>query len=448
MSTRKKKTTATRRGRAFAPLLAVATLTLLFAGTGAANASGDPDPVGDLVKKVHKTVDGVVKQSTNASVPSQNAPDPTSSNDDDSPGHETANPQAPDHGSSHVGHAEVPDQDLADVGAGNSTVNDDDSTTADSTLLAIGGQEVIGSHASSDGANEGHGQVPGTTPLCEQSDGQACLDLLYADSYATENDGSSSSRTSSGVANLCLGGADKTGESCDAPAQVLVAGSRSSAHRDKATGRTTTSSDAGLVGVCLQRDPVLHTCTVSADVLSSDGAADSDGTASRHSDVANLAVTSPPGFPGLPDLPGLPLPGTPLPDAPSGSQPFAFSVPMDCATPSLVCIFGNQGETYFGHQLAGTAQTALDLSALDETVQIDIAHSETLAHNDGGRPPVVSPPTAPQSHTPIVHKAKQVVDGILPNTGGVWSGLLALGLGLFAVGAIAAAWDRRRAAAA
>ncbi len=79
-------------------------------------------------------------------------------------------------------------------------------------------------------------------------------------------------------------------------------------------------------------------------------------------------------------------------------------------------------------------------------MQLSLAQSETLAHNDGGRASyVVSPPKA--SHQPAAahqHAVTQVVDGILPNTGGVWSGLLALGLGLFASGALATAWGRRR----
>lgn len=378
--------------------------------------------MGDLVQQVQQTVHDAVTQPAGTSVPSHNAPDPAPGDDSDSPGHETANPQAPDHGSSGLVHGDLADQDLAEVGSGRSGVNDDDSTTADSTLLAVGGQEIIGSHASSDGTRQSESPVP-TIPVCEQSQGAACLDLLYSQSSATDDGASSDSSTSNGIANLCLGGTDPTGSTCNAPAQVGLAGSDSRAHRNQGTGRTTASSASGLAAVCLQRDPVLGTCTVSADLVSADGTADSDGSVSRHSEIAGLDVAGNPA--GLP------------------TEPFEVSVPPDCASPSVVCIFGNQGETYLGDRLTGTAQTALDVSSLDDTLHLDVAHAETLVHNSGGRPAVVSPPeaTPPAAHhNPVV----RAVDGVLPNTGGIWSGLLAVGLGLFAAGAVAAAWDRRR----
>jgi hypothetical protein len=418
-----RQVTATRRRRAvIAPLVALATAIFIYAGAGAASAT-DPDPVGDLVKHVQQTVHDAVKPAR-ASVPSQNAPDPSPADDDDSPGHETANPQAPDHGSSHLAHGDLAGQDLVDLGSGRSGVNDDGSTTADSTLLAVGGQEIIGSHASSDGTQHSEGAVP-AIPVCEQSSGAVCLDLLYSDSQATSHGSSADSSTSNGIANLCLGGNDPSGETCTGPAQIVLGGSDSSAHRNLDTGRTTASSGSELTSVCLQRDPVLGTCTASADLVSSDGKADSDGSSSRHSQVAGLNLAGNPA--GLP------------------TEPFAISVPPDCTSPSVLCIFGNQGETYVGDQLAGTAQTALDLTALDDNLHLDLAHSETLAHNAGGRPPVVSPPQAPTAQPAAQHNPiTEAVDGVLPNTGGIWSGLLALGLGLFATGAIATAWDRRR----
>lgn len=438
MSTSTMQTTkpapAARRRRAFtAPLIALATATLMFAGPGAAHASGDPDPVGDLVKKGQTNL-GAVKKGSNASVPSRDAPNPTPANDDDSPGHETANPQAPDHGSSHAAQGDLGGQEVANVADGNSTVNDDDSTSADSTLLAVGGNEVIGSHASSDGDNHSSGPVP-QPPICDTTNGEICLNLLYSESNATDDGDSSDSSTSNGVFKLCLGGSDPSGARCTGPAQIDLAGSESRAHRNQRTGRTTTSSDAGLASVCLRR--AVAACTVRADAVDSEGNADSNGATKRRSEVIGLSVLQPAEVPGVPGVPG------PL----GGSEPFAFSIPMDCPTAgSLLCIFGNQGETYHGDQLAGTAQTALEIYTVDRAMQLSLAQSETLAHNDGGRASsVVRPPKA--SHQPAAapqHAVKQVVDGILPNTGGVWSGLLALGLGLFASGALATAWGRRR----
>lgn len=397
---------------------------LVLMGASVAHAADDPDPIVDLVNQVHKAT-SPVKKSTTTTVPSKDAPDPPVS-DDDSPGHETTNPSAPDHASGQVGHVEVGGTDLADVGSDRSTVNDDDSTKSDSTLLAIGGQEIIGAHADSNGQKSSHGGAP-EIPACDQSDGKVCLDLLYSDASASDNGTQSSSHSSSGLANLCLGGDDPSGDTCNNGVTADLAGTDSSAHRNQTTGRTTAQSASGLANVCVQRDPITHQCTASADAVSSNGQADSDGEASRSSQVLHLQLAGNPA-------------GAP-------TDPFTVSIPADCTSPSIVCVFGNQGETYLAEGLAGTSQTGLDLTALDDNLKATLAHTETLAHNDGGEPVVDAPtvpgqPTTPARPRPAVH----VNDGILPNTGGVWSGLLGIGLLLFGFGAVATAWERRRAA--
>jgi hypothetical protein len=394
-------------------------------GASVAHASDDPDPLGDLLHQVTKAT-APVKQSGTTTTPSQDAPDPPVS-DSDSPGHETRNPSAPDHAAGQVGHVELGGADLADVSGDRSTVNDDDSTRSDSTLLAVGGQEIIGAHADSQGQQSSHGGAP-EIPACDQTDGKVCLDLLYSDATASDHGTDSRSASRSGLANLCLGGDDPTGDTCDSGAAVDLAGTSSSAHRNQTTGRTTAQSSSGLANVCVQRDPVTHQCTVTADAVSSNGQADSDGEASRSSQVLGLGIAGNPA--GVP------------------TDPFTVSVPPDCTSPSVLCLFGNQGETYLQPGLAGTAQTALDLSALDGTVTGSLAHTETLVHDDGGEA-VVEPPTTPGQPTTPAHPrpAAHVDDGILPNTGGVWSGLLGIGLLLFGLGAVATAWDRRRVVA-
>ena len=412
---------------------------LIMMGAGSAHADGtDPlgDPLGDVVNQVKKSVDDARgTKSTGATVPSKDAPDPPVS-DDDSPGHETTNPSSPDHASSQVGHVGAGGEDVLGVGSDKATVNDDDSTESDSTLLAVGGQEIVGAHARSDsGPGSSHGGAP-EIPACEQTDGALCLDLLYSDAWANDDGTSSDSRSQSGLANLCVGGSDATGETCEGGATVDLAGSRSTAHRNQHSGRTTGTAESGLANVCVQREG--ETCTATADAISSYGHSDSDGSASRSSQVLGLTLAG--------NAAGAP------------NDAFAIAVPppvpggeVDCThpttPPTLLCIFGNQGETYFGDNVVGTSQTALDAMGLDQNVLATLGHAETLVHDDGGEA-VVEPPSTPDQPTNPAHPrpATQVDDGVLPNTGGVWSGLLGIGLALFGTGAVATAWDRRRVA--
>ncbi len=419
---------------------AVSVTGLMLMGAGPAHADGtDPlgNPLGNVVNQVKKSVqDATAKKSAGTTVPSKDAPDPPVS-DDDSPNHETTNPTSPDHASSQVGHVTVGGQDVLGVGSDKATVKDDDSTEADSTLLAVGGQEIVGAHAKSDGGpTSSHGGAP-EIPVCEQSDGALCLDLLYSDAWADDNGTTSDSRSQSGLANLCLGGIDNTGETCDGGATVDLAASRSSAHRNQQSGRTTGTAQSGLANVCVQREG--DACTVTADAISSYGHSDSDGSASRSSQVLNFSLAG--------NAAGAP------------NDAFAIAVPepvpggeVDCThpttPPTLLCVFGNQGETYFGDNVVGTSQTALDAMGFDQNLLANFAHTETLVHDDGGEAVVLPPsnPNSPDNPTSPAHPrpVTQVDDGVLPNTGGVWSGLLGIGLALFGLGAVATAWDRRR----
>ncbi|MDQ6642514.1 MAG: hypothetical protein M3Y66_08480, partial [Actinomycetota bacterium] len=354
-------TTRRHRRLLVAPAVAFATATMLVMGAGAATAS-DPNPVGPILHQVHKTVHKITqpaaKAASRASASSPNAPNAAPG---DSPGHVTTRPAAPDHGSSYVGHVVVGGHNLADVANGNSTVKDNNGSSADSTLLAIAGTEIIGSHASSDGNNTSHGVFP-TIPVCTSTNGALCADLLFSDSYATNNGSTSAANTRNGVATACVGGTDPSGTTCSGYLGASAGTSRSSSQRDLQTGHTTAASDSSVSQACV-RQTVAGTCAVSAGVLSSDGNADSNGTASRHSQVLGLNIAGNPA--GLP------------------TSPFGISVPPNCTTPSLLCVFGNQGETYLAPGLAGTSQSALDVYGLNRTLQVGLAHSETLAHNAG-----------------------------------------------------------------
>ncbi|MGH3443936.1 MAG: hypothetical protein ACRDPB_01040, partial [Nocardioidaceae bacterium] len=87
-------------------------------------------------------------------------------------------------------------------------------------------------------------------------------------------------------------------------------------------------------------------------------------------------------------------------------------------------------------------------------VSTGLAHTETLVHNDGGEQPAVRGETAahhpstgaggPGTPGATVLGADLSAGGVLPNTGGVWSGLLGLGLLALGVGSLLLAAGRRR----
>ena len=269
-------------------------------------------------------------------------------------GHETTDPSGDDHGSGDGLQVTLAEQDVAQVGGSDAGMDGNGSTTADSTVLALGGQEVLGAHADSDGTGESSAGDP-LEPLCSGTDDAVCVQLLYADASAAN--GHSESR--SGVAAACVGGGDGDATDCDGAIGAGAVQSEGQVDRT-AAGRTRASSSSSAATVCLQRDPVLGTCTVDADALTSQGRADSDGTASKDSQVL-----------------GLDLAGTEVADT---TEPTALALPPDCADPGLACVFLNNGETYVARSAAGHAVAALDASLLDGTALATVAQSETLVH--------------------------------------------------------------------
>jgi hypothetical protein len=322
-------------------------------------------------------------------------------------------------------------------------VNNDDSTTADSTLLALGGQEVLGAHANSKSQKESHAGDP-LAPVCDSSSGAVCLKVLYADAFATDNGARSHSRSQSGIGDTCLGGTSTDPDAaCDGPVGLGVATSKGQANRDQSSGRTTASSEADVADLCLQPDPATGGCTLGADALHSQGKADSDGTASRDSYL--LGVEAQGKSVGRVD------------------DPTAIALQPDCVSPSVLCAYLNQGETYMGGGLVGHAQDALKATVLPATpaeIFAGAAHTETLVHNDGGNASNNggSPGNGNDSDSghgnsgaggpghPAASRGlglPDAVSSVLPNTGGVWSGLLAIGLFSIAAGAFTMAFSRR-----
>jgi hypothetical protein len=380
--------------------------------------------------------------------PGQAEPDgPPVTQDDDNVGHETSDPKAPAHGSAEVLDVELADEEVVDQGTTEATVEDDSSTSSSANVLALGGQTILGAEADSDGREQASAGDP-LAPLCEGSSGALCATLLYADASASEDGPGSRSASSTGIAELCVGGDDPSGETCSGPIHAGALHSSSSVDRD-ADGHTSATSGSQVAGLCLQADATTGECTVAANVLSSAGAADSrTGEASRDSEVAGVGIA-----------------GTELL---SISEPAGLTIQPDCASPSLVCLFLNQGETYGTSTWAGHAQEALHATILDGMVDAVVAQSETRVHQgaadtggdqggDGGSGQDVAGAQGgagdgagdgERAAAAGAQGGAAAVGGVLPDTGGVWSGLLALALGGIGVGALMLAWSRRALAPA
>lgn len=420
------------------PLVVFVSFVVVSLSVSPASAAGT-DPLGDLLGGVTTLLEPVTAPAP-APVPTPvstavQAPPPSS--DSDLPGNETVDPTGPDHGSTRGAEVKIGDQDIAGVGNDNATVNDDDSTTADSSLLALGGQEILGTHADSAGTNESHFGDP-LAPLCEGSGGAVCLTVLYADAYATDNGSTSHSQSRNGIANACLGGTSTDPNApCNGPIALGAATSEGQADRNQASGQTTASSMFEAANLCLQPDPITGACALGASALHSDGQADS-GTDSTSSSASRSSY-----------LLGGELQGKPLGPV---SDPTDLSIQPQCANPSLLCLFLNQGESYLGSGIAGHAQDALKLTVLPGVLDLfaGVGHTETLVHNDGGNPPT-TPPPGDEPNEPNGPNESDGPDGpdetegspALPDTGGPWSGLLALGLIGIAAGSFAVAIGRR-----
>lgn len=432
--------------RGYAAGIAAGALVVLTPAAAVAGTGGPTDPLGSLVDQTQQQVGslpGAPGLPGPTALPQPSLPPPslpnapssgpsrTPSDDSDIAPNETTNPSGPDHAGSQGLHAAAGGQDVADAGHDRTAVRRGGRTRSDATLLALGGQEILGAHASSDGPHESHAGNP-LQPVCDGSSGQVCLQVLYADASASRGHGAAQS----GIARICLGGSntDPTA-ACDGPVSAGVL--TNEAQTDRSHGRTTASSESDLADLCLTQ-PGTTGCSLSADTLHSQGRADSAGPSARRGSF--LLGVQGGGQGGRVD------------------QPTAIQLPPGCPPPSALCAYLNQGETYLGHGVAGHAQDALKASVLPgQPVEVDVlgGHTETLVHPRAGTPgtaPGVSGQSAGGPGHPATgtvageHAGLEPLAGLLPNTGGVWSGLLALGLLGVAAGSFLLSASRRRLA--
>jgi hypothetical protein len=289
--------------------------------------------------------------------------------DDDSEGHETPDPEFPDHGSGYVGDVDLGEQDILDLVEYDATVEDDGTTHSDANVLGLLGDSIVGSSSSSDGTTESH-ENP-TEGLCEATGGVLCLSLLYHDTVSVVDDEGSLAGARGGVLSLCLLGDDATVTTTYECKGVVGAGAaegEGAAERDGKTGHTSAYSDNELVKACITEGWDGFTCKgiLGASVL--------------HADSNSESVT--------PDtardswLIGLDSGGEALLRI---EDPIGLALPPGCGDVALLCLFLNQGESFIfdNPQGAGSAQEALHLDLLQGTpldILVVLGQAESIAH--------------------------------------------------------------------
>ncbi len=346
---------------------------LVLAPTASSADEATPNPVTKIVQKVK---DLVQPKNIQAAVDA-----PPATEDDDIPPNETEDPVGPDHASTQGLNATLGGNSLAGLNQNNATIEDDDSTHADSAALTVLGTNLFGASASSDGTTYERNEPLGIVldALCTASVNNICVDLLYSEAHATQTAGESHAHAESGILNACLfggglalpgggvGGAGGLGSmatqdeeppaACEGLLGAGVAESRAEINRDRTTGQTVAEAFDFTAGAC-----VLPGCALPVSALFSGGFADSgtgagDEVAERGSFLLLL-----------------------------GDDGFFLADPFAIPLSPVLALFFNQGESYVAPGTAGTAQDALRLKVLTDVVPlvgVDAGHTETLAHNDG-----------------------------------------------------------------
>jgi hypothetical protein len=349
--------------RLLAAAIGALVMLALVPGIGAAAKN----PITDLTDTLEESVKGLTGGSTPAGA-AQVPPKPAE--DDDSEGHGSPNPAGPDHSSGGIADVQIDGNELVTVGQTDSTINDDDSSSSDASVLAIGGEEIVGAHSDSEDGPKNDTQNP-LAPLCEESGGAVCLGLLFAEASSGENSNSSNASSNAAAAFACLGGTqtDAT-EECDGPVSAGVAQSNGEMERDKQSGETEASHSSDLADVCIGVVDASGTCTgVGAEAAHSEshsesGPAGGQGSTERDSFLLNLEANGE--------------------DNEIVGDPTAIAVPPGCpAGISVACVFFNQGESFvFSGGAAGHQQVA-HLQVGPDLVLGHLSTSETLATNAG-----------------------------------------------------------------
>lgn len=289
-------------------------------------------------------------------------------------------PEPPDHASGAVADVDLLKEDLLEITKYDATIEDDDEAHADSTVLGLGGDEIIGSSASSrDGDGRDGDNL--TAGLCDGTGGVICLSLLYHDVVAEEDDDSSLAAARGGVLALCLGGGDDdngdddnggdNGDDvtatyeCGDGLSLGVAEGLGIAERDKKHGHTKAESANELLNLCLGKRESL---TESCDGLGLQAVHSESDSESKEPDTHRSSY-----------LLGIDSDGE---SSYLLDEPEALTLLDDCGDSALLCLFLNQGKSviFKNPQGAGSVQEALRLDVLNRTLLVVLGQAETLAH--------------------------------------------------------------------
>lgn len=304
---------------------------------------------------------------------------------DDSPGHETPEPGPPDHASGSIAEVALAGQDLVELGTTNAQINDDGTSQGDVTVLAIGGQEIVGAHSDSEGETTASSDP--FAPLCEGSSGAICLGLLFAETNSSNEPESSHADANTALALACVGGSGTTvGESCQgAPVSAGVSTSSSTIDRDKTTGAETATQETDLANVCLGGRTETGTCSaVGVRAVHSESTSSVDGNKQAQTESSSYVANVQLGGQEIIVI----------------SDPTAITIPPNCpAGASLLCIFFNQGTESVSTGVAGSRQEAIHVSVLAEVAggsDVALAHlgiAETFVR--WSTPTCCAPPPPP-----------------------------------------------------
>jgi hypothetical protein len=307
------------------------------------------------------------------------------------------------------------------------SASDDDGSSSDATVLAVLGNEVIGTHSDSEDGS-GHDETGLLRETCSETDGQACFALLYgqASSEATDTGSTGSSDTAGGTA--CLGGAEGASPegTCDGPVGVTVLDTHSDTERDEVGNSSHAYESSNGATICLGGE-------------NEDGVCETFGLVVLHSDSESHAE------PGDAEAEG----GAYVLGIDQGGERTAYiedetsiAVPPDCPKGgSVLCLLLNHDETGAladgsGHDATGLGGDILpgmlDGENAGDADATDVGTTAVASEGEEApeEPPVVKP-EGPQEQDPTVQgqQASQ-----LPFTGMDTSTMLAIAMMLLLSG--------------
>jgi len=405
-----------RRAALVVALLLIALMAAVVpAAAQVPNVVEPPPEAGGVQKQVGQSeVGNSVERNAPAEVKA--AQPPLRPSDDDSTGHETANPGQPEHARGEAADSRLQGDNLATVSHSNSQVEDSNRARGDAVVLVLLGSEVLGAHSDSRGGDRSE-RTGGD--LCGEGAPQGiCLEILFAGTRSSETRTQSSSISDVTVTFACVGGQGDISNpsACRRSGALLgtsVATSHSDIHEDRTDGRTRANQEAHLTDVCLAATPTGF-CTVGTRVLHSESHSDTNTGTRRRSFLASLEL--------------------------GGQETVLVEDPQDLSLglcPATLCLFVNQGETRVFTGGHSGRQEALHLDVLGApTVDLLLAHlgdAETLVERDNILDRRVCPPVCPPGERVLGERGPTAAGagagaGALPFTG--WNLILPLGLAI------------------